>query len=127
MLRFLSAGSVLLVVVAAAAAGAPSGAAAGEHYVEVWNPPEARIGSHAAADKSKAKAGKTALLARSVGKAAPRPVSDRLAKPSAVRHVGIYAAKKTTSPRFNDIPRIVTPEGNVLQVGTGRTAASVVR
>jgi hypothetical protein len=39
----------------------------------------------------------------------------------------VDASKKATSPRFLDIPRIVTPEGNILQVGTGRTSVSVVR
>lgn len=127
MLRSLNAGAVLLVVAASMAAAAPPAAAASAHYVEVWNPPEARIGQPAAAAKSRAKPGKTALLTRSMGKAAPRRIADRLAKPSTARHVGIDAAKKTTSPRFIDIPRIMTPEGNVLQVGTGRMAVSVVR
>jgi hypothetical protein len=126
-MRSLNAGAVLLVVATSVAAAAPSAAAASEHYVEVWNPPEARIVQPAAAAKSRAKPAKTALLARSVGKAAPRRIADRLAKPSATRHMGIDAAKKTTSPRFIDIPRIMTPEGNVLQVGTGRMAVSVVR
>jgi hypothetical protein len=45
MLRFLSAGALLLAVA--------STAAAGEHYVEVWNPPEARVGQPAAKCKPK--------------------------------------------------------------------------
>jgi hypothetical protein len=127
MLRSLGAGAVLLVVAATVAAAAPSTAAASAHYVEVWNPPEARIAQAAAAAKSRARPGKTALLARSMGKAAPRRIADRLPKASTTRHVGIDAAKKTTTPRFIDIPRILTPEGNVLQVSTGRMAVSVVR
>ncbi|MGF6760659.1 hypothetical protein P3T24_000971 [Paraburkholderia sp. GAS33] len=128
MLRSLSAGVVLLVVATTVAAAAPSTAAAGAHYVEVWNPPEARIASPVAAAKSRVKPGKTALLARSMGKAAaPHRIADRLSKASTTRRLGIDAAKKTTSPRFIDIPRILTPEGNVLQVSTGRMAVSVVR
>jgi hypothetical protein len=118
MLRFLSAGAVLLAVA--------STAAAGQHYVEVWNPPEARIGQPAG-KSSKPKAGKTALLSRGVGKVATRRIADPLAKASAGKHAGGDGARKATSPRFIDIPRILTPEGNVLQVGTGHTSVYVVR
>jgi hypothetical protein len=117
MLRFLSAGALLLAVA--------STAAAGEHYVEVWNPPEARVGQPAA--KCKPKVGKTALLPRGAGKVATRRVADPLAKAAAGKHAGGDNARKATSPRFIDIPRILTPEGNVLQVGTGHASVYVVR
>jgi hypothetical protein len=117
MLRFLSAGAVLLAVA--------STATAGEHYAEVWNPPEARIGQPAG--KGKSKVGKTALLSRGMGKVATRRIADPLAKASAGKHAGGDGARKATSPRFIDIPRILTPEGNVLQVGTGHTSVYVVR
>jgi len=117
MLRFLSAGAVLLAVT--------STAAAGQHYVEVWNPPEARVGQPAA--KCKPKVGKTALLPRGAGKVATRRVADPLAKAAAGKHAGGDNARKATSPRFIDIPRILTPEGNVLQVGTGHASVYVVR
>jgi hypothetical protein len=117
MLRLLSAGAALLVVA--------STATAGEHYVEVWNPPEARIGQPAG--KGKPKVGKTALLSRGMGKVATRRIADPLAKASAGKHVASDGARKATNPRFIDIPRILTPEGNVLQVGTGHTSVYVVR
>ncbi|MGF6240505.1 hypothetical protein P3T42_002256 [Paraburkholderia sp. GAS38] len=117
MLRFLSAGAVLLAVT--------STAAAGQHYVEVWNPPEARIGQPAG--KCKPKAAKTALLSRGMGKVATRRIADPLAKASTAKHGGGDGARKTTAPRFIDIPRILTPEGNVLQVSTGHTSVYVVR
>jgi hypothetical protein len=100
-------------------------ATAGEHYAEVWNPPEARIGQPAG--KGKSKVGKTALLSRGMGKVATRRIADPLAKASAGKHAGGDGARKATSPRFIDIPRILTPEGNVLQVGTGHTSVYVVR
>lgn len=117
MLRFVSAAAMLLAVA--------STAAAGEHYVEIWNPPEARIGQPAG--KCKPKTGKAALLSHGVSKVAPRRIADPLAKASAGKHDGSDVSKKTASPRFLDIPRIVTPEGNILQVRTGRMSASVVR
>jgi hypothetical protein len=118
MLRFLSAGAVLLAVA--------STAVAGQHYVEVWNPPEARMGQPAGKG-NKPKVGKTALLARGMGKVTTRRIADPLAKASAAKHAGGDAAKKATSPRFIDIPRILTPEGNVLQVRTGHMSVYVVR
>lgn len=118
MLRFVSAGAVLLVVASTATAGG--------HYVEVWNPPEARISQHAG-KCNKPKVGKTALLSRGMGKVATRRVADPLAKASVGKHPGADGARKATSPRFIDIPRILTPEGNVLQVGTGHTSVYVVR
>ncbi|SDH22815.1 hypothetical protein [Paraburkholderia phenazinium] len=117
MLRFVSAAALLLAVA--------STAVAGEHYVEIWNPPEARIGQPAG--KCKPKTGKPALLSHGMSKVAPRRIADPLAKASAGKPAGVDASKKATSPRFLDIPRIVTPEGNILQVGTGRTSVSVVR
>jgi hypothetical protein len=119
MLRVLSAGAVLFAVASSAVA------AAGEHYVEVWNPSEARVGQAAA--KCRPKVGKTALLPRGAGKVVTRRVADPLAKVAAGKHAGGDGAKKATSPRFIDIPRIPTPEGNVLQVGTSHTSVYVVR
>ncbi|WP_144152630.1 hypothetical protein [Paraburkholderia sp. BCC1885] len=126
MLRFLSVGALLLAVT--------STAAAGEHYVEVWNPPEARIGHPARPCKPKMR--KTALPAHGMSKVGTRRVADlpagslanALTKTSAAKHGAGDAAKKVTSPRFIDIPRILTPEGNVLQVSTGgRASVHVVR
>jgi hypothetical protein len=119
MLRLVSAGAVMLAVASTATAGG--------HYVEVWNPPEARIGQPAGKGNNP-KVGKTALLSRGMGKVAPRRVADPLAKASAGKHAqGNAVTRKATRPRFIDIPRILTPEGNVLQVGTGHMSVHVVR
>jgi len=117
MLRFVSAAALLLAVA--------STAVAGEHYVEIWNPPEARIGQPVG--KCKPRTGKTALLSHGMTKAAPRRIADPLAKASAGKHAGNDASKKATNPRFIDIPRIVTPEGNILQVSAGHMPVSVLR
>jgi hypothetical protein len=117
MLRFVSAAAVLLAV--------SSTAVAGEHYVETWNPPEARIGRPVG--KCKPKTGKTALLSHGMTRAVPHRIADPLAKASAGRHAGNDASKKAVNPRFIDIPRIVTPEGNILQVSAGHRSVSVVR
>jgi hypothetical protein len=117
MLRFLSVGAMLFAVA--------SSVAASEHYVEIWNPPEARLAQPAG--KYKPKSGKTALLSRNMAKAAPRRIADPLAKASQAKHTGGDVPKKAASPRFIDIPRIVTPEGNVLRVNDDRTPVYLMR
>ncbi|HEY2000215.1 hypothetical protein [Paraburkholderia sp.] len=123
MLQVLSAGAVLFAIA--------STAAAGEHYVEVWNPPEARLVKPAGKCMPNGKvAGKTALLSHGSTRVAPRRIADPLAKSasaSAARHVGGNLGRKTPNQRFIDIPRIVTPEGNILQVRNSGAAVYVVR
>jgi hypothetical protein len=116
MLRVLGAGAILFVLA--------STVAASEHYVEIWNPPEARLVKPTA--QSKSRPGKAALIAHTMPKAAPRRVADPLSKAAPVRHASSDAARKPVTPSAIDIPRIITPEGNVLRV-SGGTAASVVR
>lgn len=90
---------------------------AGARYVEVWNPPEARVDTQRVQPARKApkhrrasmRTGRTQLPSRSVA-AAPGPK----ASVAAVGH-------RTGEPRYDDIPRQITPEGNVLRVG-GRGA-----
>jgi len=117
MLRVLSAGAMLFVLASTAAASG--------HYVEIWNPPEARVGQPAA--KCKPRSGKTALLSRNMSKVAPHRIADPLAKGALAKHVGGDAPNKATNPRSIDIPRIVTPEGNVLRVSTRGTPVYVMR
>jgi hypothetical protein len=102
-----------------------STAFAGEHYVEIWNPPEARLGQPVA--KCKPKSGKTALTTHGMTKAMPRRVADPLAKPATTRRTVGNGPTKTLAPRSVDIPRITTPEGNVLRVNNGGTPVQVVR
>lgn len=85
---------------------------AGPHYVEVWDPPEARglssssVGSkHKLAKKRAAPTKRTAVRGKQHGVmksvAAPLPAS---------------AASKHRVPTFDDIPRRRTPQGDVLRV-----------
>lgn len=117
MLRVLGAGAMLLALA--------STVAASEHYVEIWNPPEARLVKPA--PKGKSRPGKSALIAHVLPKAGTRRVADPLAKAAPMKHPISDAARKTVSPNVLDIPRIITPEGNVLRVGGGNMAVSVVR
>ena len=116
MFRLMGAGAILLAVA--------STGVAGEHYLEVWNPPEARQVKPPVCGKSKS--GKTSLLSHSTSKAVPRRVTDSIGKVSPNRHTGDSLQKRKT-PRAADVPRIITPEGNVLRVTTRRVSAEVVR
>jgi len=114
----------------------------GEHYVEVWNPPEARGGNasaHAAllaarkAEKQARQRRAGLRIARNAAHDAARdathdPAHDaraaahRRAVAAAPAKASVAAAERRSSePRFKDIPRQITPEGNVLRVD-GRNA-----
>jgi hypothetical protein len=105
MLRFLGASALLLTVA--------STASAGEHYIEVWNPVEARgtvpltepshkqsVHRHAAPRAVKYHARKT-----------PPPMPKLIAKQREAP-----AGSRRTGPDVTDIPRQITPEGNILRV-----------
>lgn len=117
MLRVLGVSAVLFVLASAARAS--------EHYVEVWNPPEARLAKPTAPGKPHA--GKPALIAHSMSKASPRKVADPLAKTAPMKHAGSELARKSTTPSAGDLPRIITPEGNVLRVSGGTMPVAVAR
>ncbi|CAB3766874.1 hypothetical protein GQ57_37805 [Burkholderia sp. MSh2] len=130
---------------------------AAEHYVEVWNPPEARLPAArapAARATADAHAGKSAEKHASVTpKAAVKPHKRRVAQavkaaprapaaapdtPPAPRPVAQPAPGRLTvmqpaapdaqhALNFSDIPRQYTPDGNVLRVGTRNRSAEVTR
>lgn len=119
MFRLLGVGALLL--------GTASAGVAGEHYVEIWNPPEARMLPSA---KSKPKQNRTALSSRQTAHAGTRTVADPVAKTlasQAARHGGDTdeGPRKLTAPRAADLPRIVTPEGNVLRVNDSNNDAAL--
>lgn len=116
MFRLIGVGAMLLAVA--------STGVAGEHYVEVWNPAEARQVKPPVCGKSKS--GKTSLLSHSTSKAVPRRVTDSISKVSPNRHTG-DSPQKPKTPRAADLPRIITPEGNVLRVTTRGASAKVLR
>lgn len=116
MFRFLSSGVILLVVASAATAG--------ERYIEVWNPPEARGGV------SRMKPARKQSIHHH---AVPRAVKFR-ARPSPASVPKVMAKQgktpdelRTTEPDVTDIPRQITPEGNILRVDSRHTSVGVAR
>jgi len=100
-----------------------SPALAGTHYLEVWNPPEARdevqpvrpVGKAPRHRRASVHAARGQLRHR-IAAAAPGPK----ASVAAVEH-------GARAPRYEDIPRQLTPEGNVLRVDGRRAQARVDR
>lgn len=115
MFRLLSAGAMLLAVA--------STGVAGEHYVEIWNPPEARMQP---SRSSKPKPGKVAVLPHHTSNATPRRVADPVAKSVENKRAG-KGPRKAAVPSATDLPRIMTPEGNVLRVSDRGALVEVVR
>lgn len=105
------------------AAAAPSAFAVGT-YTEIWNPPEARLVKPPVSGKRKP--GKVSLLSRSTPKATPRQVADPVAKSPPSARAGASPTKPMT-PQPTNIPRIITPEGNVLRVNHGDTPVRMIR
>lgn len=99
-----------------------STALAGEHYIEVWNPPEARTpGLHAptAGKKGTAHHGSKHKLA-----SADRLTTRKVAEP-ALRAPTAPAAPGNATPgkdRTPEIPPQIGPDGNVLQVSYSASA-----
>ena len=92
---------------------AASTAMAGGHYVEVWNPPEARVGKPHCAVAARRPAGGRHIVPHAVkarARPAPAPVARLVAKSD--RREGVPAHV----PDMSEIPRQITPEGNVLRV-----------
>ncbi|WP_343727660.1 hypothetical protein [Burkholderia seminalis] len=123
---------------------------AAEHYVEVWNPPEARhpaARTPAARTGADARTGKSAEKHASVTPKAPaKPHKRRVAQAvkAGPHHPAATATETPAAPGrltvmhpagsdethalgFSNIPRQYTPDGNVLQVGTQGRAAEVTR
>jgi hypothetical protein len=99
---------------------------AGEHYVEVWNPPEARqaphAGSHAAVKP------KPRHVSATIRTAKPKPthVATSTAKPAKHAHA-VHTLTWNAAPQARDLPPLLTPEGNVLRVGTQGAKPQVAR
>ncbi|SFT82862.1 hypothetical protein [Paraburkholderia aspalathi] len=96
---------------------------AGARYVEVWNPPEARGDTQRARPVRKApkhrrasmRTGRSQLHHHIVA-AAPGPKASVAA-----------GGHRTGEPRYDDIPRQMTPEGNVLRVDGRRAHVEIER
>lgn len=119
MFRIFGLGAMLLTVA--------STGIAGEHYVEIWNPPEARASMpHRTAGARKAAAGRhvgphaVAVHARR-SPVAPAAVPKLAAKADTRENVPVHV------PDMTEIPRQITPEGNVLRVDSRGATAEVTR
>ena len=116
MVRFFGLGAMLFAV-------ASSGVAA-EHYVEIWNPPEAR-----ASTPHRLSAARRPAPGKRVGphtvtvhaRRAPAPVT-KLAAKTETREIA-----PAHVPDMSEIPRQITPEGNVLRVDSRGATAEVTR
>lgn len=95
-------------------------ALAGEHYVEVWNPPEARHRLHKPA--AGARKGARQKRAQNGGHTTARKIADPAAAGSgsaAGNGTGAGAGVGRTKRPLDldhDIPRKIGPDGNVMQV-----------
>ncbi len=116
MLRFLGAGAILLTLT--------SSVLAGERYIEVWNPPEARGGMQHAAPLHRRSmhrpASPHAVRFHARRRAAPLPKA-------IASHSKTGDELRTIEPDVTDIPRPITPEGNVLRVGSRQAHVQVAR
>jgi hypothetical protein len=118
--RFIMTGTLLCVLA--------SSALAGEHYIEIWNPPEARTpGAHPATPGKTAHAhhGTKQKLASS-----DRLTTRKVAQPAVRASAPIVPVTPgTTTPRDNRMPEIppqIGPDGNVLQVSYRVPASSAL-
>lgn len=98
---------------------------AGEHYREVWNPPEARHAPHAAHHKASHR-----LLAKHTTNHATKPRPSRITA-SATRsqkrmHEG-RAVSVSAAPRVEALPPLLTPEGNILRVDARAARPEIMR
>lgn len=105
----------------------PSAFAAGG-YVEVWNPPESRMAAphrtKNASHRSKHRHGPMhTVKLRSRPSSAP---AARLASRPG-NSTNAHDALPARTPNMSDIPRQITPEGNVLRVGAQGLSAGVTR
>jgi hypothetical protein len=151
MLRPLMFAAALLA--AALLAVAPA-ASAGERIIEVWNPPEARQGAQLIGKTARPPHHRKVLAHRSApmprqhqdAQQASQQPAHQPTMPAPARGAA-GATNHATAPltdasrlkhnepapprhditHFEDIPRIVTPEGNVLRVGTDGATAQVTR
>lgn len=87
-------------------------ASAGQHYVEVWNPPEAHGSTSSSVGREHKSSNKrVAPLKPAIGRAKPHVAMKSVAVP-----VPPPQGTERRVPTFDDIPRKRTPRGDVLRV-----------
>ena len=106
-------------------------------YIEVWNPPEARVsaphktaGSHKTAFHRHGGAHAARIHAHRIPATAPVAAPASTPKLMANQHHAqdnAPAPTPATTPDVTDIPRQITPEGNVLRVSSKGASAEIAR
>jgi hypothetical protein len=112
---------VLSVMLLAAA----SVAHAGEHYREVWNPPEAKHALHSPHEAHHKPAAHRLSAKRSAKAKASRAVACA-SIPTKRAHAG-RAVRINAEPRAQSLPPLLTPEGNGLRVDSHGARPAVAR
>ena len=115
VVRFVGLGLLLMALT--------SPAFAAERYVEIWNPPEAQSGMHRGKVASQASKHKRPAPRLVKAKTYPSSAITKLAAKPRAAHNG---SRRITSDVPN-IPRQITPEGNVLRVDAHASYVEVVR
>lgn len=115
MFRFVGAGAILLVVASTVSAAA--------HYTETWNPPEARGQAYGKAAHGQWEPRQRARLAV---KSRRLPSIASVAKLPVKLHSAPQSSR-AKAPDVSDIPRQITPEGNVLRVDSRHAPVQVTR
>ncbi|VVD30848.1 conserved exported protein of unknown function (plasmid) [Paraburkholderia dioscoreae] len=101
-----------------------SHAFAGERYIEIWNPPEARGGLLQGAGVPKSLTHKRRVPHLLKTRAHRTPTT---ATRLAVKAGAAGAGTRRVTPDVSEIPRLITPEGNVLRVDARDSYVEVVR
>ncbi|RDK01719.1 hypothetical protein DLM46_15230 [Paraburkholderia lacunae] len=101
-----------------------SSAFAGERYIEIWNPPEARGGllQGAGAPKSPAHKRRVPHLVKARAHRMPTTTTKL-----AVKQGAAGAGTRRVTPDMSYIPRQITPEGNILRVDAHDSHVEVAR
>lgn len=103
---------------------------AGEHYREVWNPPEARHAPHGSHHTALRRPVAHRLLAKHTTKHSTKPRPSRITA-SATRsqkrmHEG-RSVSVSAAPRVEILPPLLTPEGNILRVDARAARPEIMR
>ncbi|MDR6495228.1 hypothetical protein J2797_005144 [Paraburkholderia terricola] len=98
---------------------------AGDHYIKIWNPPEARqrLFQGAGAPKSLSRVRRVPPLEKTRAAHRTPTAATKLAVKQGVAGAGTRRVTRDAS----EIPRLITPEGNVLRVDVQDSYVEVVR
>ena len=101
-----------------------SSAFAGERYIEIWNPPEARGGlpQGGGAPKLLAHKRRVPYLVKTQAHRAPSAAAKLVVKQGTAG-----AGTRRVTPDVSEMPRLITPEGNVLRVDAHDSHVEVLR